>query len=423
MAIEDYRDDMEMCSKCSACKFIPLERVSGFSHVNTCPSISRYNFHAYSGGGRLAMAIAMLDERFDYTNKFLEVIYNCQMCGACDISCKYGMDMEVLEPINEFRIKAVEEGHRLPALDTIIKGLLKQATMVPGIKAKRGEWASGLGVKDAGREAVEVLYHVGCLTSYNKEMWKIARSTATLFKKAGVDFGIAGQTETCCGGRAYKMGYKDEFLRQAEQNMETIKKSGAGTLVTTCADGYHAFKVLYDKYNFRGDFEVLHVTEYLARLLKEGKLKPSKAVDLKVTYHDPCHLGRLGEPYIHWEGKRVPGHMYRFSPQKVYRRGTYGVYEPPRDVLKRIPGLTLVEMDRTKEYAWCCGAGGGVKESNPEFSSWTANERIREAEATGAEAIVSACPWCEQNFGDAVNKNGHPIKVYDVVELLAESIS
>ena len=141
-----------------------------------------------------------------------------------------------------------------------------------------------------------------------------------------------------------------------------------------------------------------------------------------VTYHDPCHLGRLGEPYIHWEGKPIPGHIRIFDPPKEFRRGTFGVYEPPRDILKSIPGLKLIEMDRIKEYAWCCGAGGGVKETNPEFARWTAQERIDEAETTGAEAIVTACSGCEQNFGDAIEENKSSLKVYDVVELLARAI-
>jgi Fe-S oxidoreductase len=160
---------------CSACKFIPLERVNGIQHVNICPSIARYNFHAYSGGGRLGTAIAMLDDRFDYSEKLAEVMYNCQTCGGCDVSCKYGMDMEVLEPIYEFRIKAVKEGHTHPTLDTVINSLKKQGTMVPGSKADRAEWAQGLDVKDITKQKVKVLYHVGCLTSYDREMWKVAR--------------------------------------------------------------------------------------------------------------------------------------------------------------------------------------------------------------------------------------------------------
>jgi Fe-S oxidoreductase len=421
MALEDYKRDMDMCIRCSVCKFIPLEMIKGYQNVNVCPSITRYNFHAYSGGGRVNMAVAMLDKRIEYTDKLFEIVYNCQMCGACDISCKHIMDMEVLEPINEFRIKCVEDGHTLPTLDGVIKSLRKQGTMVPGVKAKRGEWAEGLRVKNFTEQKTKVIYHAGCRTCFDKEIWKVARSAVTLLQKADVDVGIAREQESCCGGRAYDMGYKDDFLRQAKHNMELFKKSGAEILVTGCSDCYHAFKVLYDKFDIKGDLEVLHATEYLDRLIKAGKIKPTNELPMRVTYHDPCHLGRLGEPYIHWAGKEVPGHIRIFEPPKEYRRGTYGVYEPPRDILRSIPGLKLIEMDRIKEYAWCCGAGGGVKETNPEFAQWTVKERITEVESTGAEAIVTACPGCEQSFNDAIKENRSELKVYDIVELLEKA--
>jgi Fe-S oxidoreductase len=422
MALEDYRKEMETCRRCSVCKFIPLEKVAGYEHVNVCPSIARYNFHTYSAGGRMVFGVAMLENRIDYSDKLLEVVYNCQMCGACDVSCKYAMDMEVLEPIYEFRMKCIEDGHTLPALDRVINSLRKQGTMVPGARVKRGEWAEGFDIKDITKEKAKVLYHVGCQTNYNRDMWKVAKATVNLLKKAGVDFGIAGENESCCGGRAYQMGYKEDFLRQANRNMEMFKKAGIETLVTGCADGYHAFKVLYDKYGLKGDLEVLHITEYLDRLLKEGKLNPTGNVSLNVTYHDPCHLGRMGEQWIHWEGREIPGHIRIFDPPKEFRRGTYGVYQPPRDILRSIPGLKLTEMDRIKEYAWCCGAGGGVDISNPEFARWTAQERISEAEATGAEVLVTACPWCEKTFNETIKENGSNLKVYDIVELLDKAI-
>jgi Fe-S oxidoreductase len=396
--------------------------IKGYKHVNVCPSIARYNFHAYSGGGRINMAVGILENRFDYTDKLLEVVYNCQMCGACDISCKYIMDMELLDPINEFRIKCVEDGHRVPALDGLMSSLRKEGTMVPGLKADRGEWADGLDIKNFTAHKAKAIYHAGCRTCYDKEMWKVARSAVNLLQKAGVDLAIAGKDESCCGARAYQMGYKDDFLRQATHNMEQFHKSGAEILVTGCSDCYHAFKVLYDKFHMRGNMEVLHNTEYFARLIKAGKLIPTRKLTAGVTYHDPCHLGRLGEPYIHWEGKEVPGHIRIFDPPKEFRRGTHGIYDPPRDILKSIPGLKILEMERKKEYAWCCGAGGGVKESNPDFSKWTAKERIDEAKSTGAEWMVTACPGCEQNFRDTIKENGDSLKIYDVVELLERSI-
>jgi Fe-S oxidoreductase len=242
-------------------------------------------------------------------------------------------------------------------------------------------------------------------------------------QKAGVDIGVAGDNESCCGGRAHEMGYKEDAVRQAEKNMAVYKKAGVKTLVTGCADCYHAFKILYDEFGLKGDLEVLHTTEYFARLIGEGKLKPDKTVNMTVTYHDPCHLGRLGEPYIRWEGRQIPGHIRIFDPPKEFRRGTYGIYEPPREILRIIPGVKLIEMQRIKEYAWCCGAGGGVTESNPEFAAFTAGERIREAENTGAEAVVSACSGCETNFSESINERGSRLKVYDVVELLHDAVT
>jgi Fe-S oxidoreductase len=421
MGLDQYKGDMDMCCRCSACKFIPLQQVTGFDYVNVCPSISRFNFHSYSAGGRLNIGAAMLRDGFKYTDKLLDIVYNCQMCGACGVSCNYAMDMEVIEPIQEFRIKCVEDGKTNPALDSVLAGLRKNGSMVPAT-GKRGEWAAGLKIKDATKEKVDVLYHVGCLTSYDKNMQKLAKATAKILQKAGVNFGIAGDSETCCGGRAYQMGYKEDFLIQAKKNMSLIQSAGVKTVVTACADGYQAFKVLYDKHGLKGDLQVLHISEFIDNLIQGGRLKLEKKVNLSVTYHDPCRLGRMGEPWIDWKGKKIPGDRFVFDPPKTYRKGTNGIYEPPRRVLKSIPGLKLTEMTRIKEYSWCCGAGGGVAESNAEFAKWTATERIEEAGSTGAEAIVTACPWCEKAFNAAVPKNGSGMKVYDIVELVEQAI-
>ncbi|MBN2239422.1 MAG: (Fe-S)-binding protein [Dehalococcoidales bacterium] len=417
MALEEFRSDMETCCRCSACKFIPLEKVKTYQPVNICPSISRYKYHAYSGGGRMGIGVALLEDRLEYSDKLLDVIYNCNTCGGCDISCKYAMDMEVLRPIMEMRFSCVESGHTLPALDRVAASLDQQDHMMPGAKGNRGDWAKECNVKDISAGPADVYFHAGCRTCYDSELWKVAQNTISLLQTAGIDVAIGGDSESCCGGRAYQMGYRDDAKKQAQKNMEAFKKAGIKTLVTGCADCYHAFKVLYDQFGLKGDLEVLHTTEYFARLIKEGKLKPTKPVNMTVTYHDPCHLGRLGEPWIQWEGKEIPGHIRLFDPPKEFMRGTYGVYEPPREILNSIPGITLVEMNRIKEYAWCCGAGGGVTESNPGFASYTAGERVKEAEETQAEAIVSACPGCEKSFADT----GSSLKVLDIVELLYQS--
>jgi Fe-S oxidoreductase len=159
-------------------------------------------------------------------------------------------------------------------------------------------------------------------------------------------------------------------------------------------------------------------------LIKEGRIKFRSGVPLTVTYHDPCHLGRQGEPYVPWQGveKKIKNQIIAYEPKRPRYNGAWGVYDQPREILRAIPGVQLVEMQRIREYSWCCGAGGGVREAYPEYSDWTAAERITEARATGAEALVSACPWCERNFLDAVSGMKDSMKVYDIVDLVQKAL-
>jgi Fe-S oxidoreductase len=297
----------------------------------------------------------------------------------------------------EIRAKLVQDGQLLPEHMVVIENLRKEDSMVMGRKADRGKWAEGLDVKNLTRESARFAFHAGCKLSFDDRLWKVGRAAVTLLRDAGLDIGIMGRDETCCGGKAYEMGYRSELTKYGENNMEAWKNAGVKTIVTTCSDGYYTFKRLYPELG--SDFEVVHVIELIDSLIKEGKMKFTKEVPMTVTYHDPCHLGRRSNTY-------VPGHAIM------------GVYEPPRDIIKSIPGVALKEMYRIKEYAWCCGAGGGVREAYPDFSLWTAGERIEEAKATGAEAIVTACPWCERNFSDAIDERGDSLKVYDIMELV-----
>jgi len=424
MALIDYKNDMLRCVRCSECKWVPQAVLSNWRYAQVCPSIGRYKFHSYCGGGRLAIGLAVLEERFEYTEDYLDILYRCQLCGACEVSCKCTKDLENMPIAQELRIKAVEDGEMLPQHMPIIGGLRREDNTMGGRKEDRGRWAEGLKVKNITEEAADVYFHAGCRYSYDEALWPQIRAAVNILKKAGVDVGIAGKDENCCGGRVYEMGYLGEFTKYAESNLEMIKNAGVKTIVTSCADGYQAFKVLYPKNGMPPGVEVLHITEYLDRLIKEGKLKPTRKLPLTVTYHDPCHLGRLAEPYVPWKGeeKIVFNQMYIFDPPKPWRKGTHGVYEPPRDVIKAVPGVNLVEMNRIKEYAWCCGAGGGVIDAYPDFAQWTALERIDEAKSTGAEVLITACPWCYRKFADALKATGDTLRLMDIIELVEQSI-
>jgi len=344
--------------------------------------------------------------------------------GCCDVACKVNRyDLEPVEVMRQLRFKMIDNGCYPPQDMPYIDHLRKEDNMMLEPKADRVKWAEGMDVKDLTQEKAEVAFHVGCRLSFDKDLWRIPQTVVTLLKNAGIDFGILGKDENCCGGRLCDMGYRGEFLKYAENNIDAWTTAGVKTIITTCSDGYHAFKRLYPE-EFEFKFEVLHITQYLERLIKEGSLKFTKTVPMKITYHDPCHLGRRGEPYLPWQGeqKKIRGQILIYEPRKPRYNGALGIYDTPRNILKSIPGIELIEMERNREYAWCCGAGAGVRERYPEFSAWTASERIEEAKSTGAEAIVTACGWCERNFTDAVNDRNESMKVYDILDLVREAI-
>ena len=422
MALEDYRADAMRCTRCAYCKWIPLDKVKSWRFAKGCPSIEYAHFHSYSAGGRLITALSLLDGRSTVTEKVKDSVFKCNLCGSCDVSCKLcRYDMEPLLGMRELRAHLVREGHTLTRIESAIDGLRKDGNMLGARRDERGDWAAELKVKHLATEQAEVVFHAGCRYSFDGELGGVARASVRILRSAGVDLGILGAAETCCGGRARDMGYVPEFKARCHSLLRAWTRAGVKTVVTPCSDCYYAFKRLYPPEG--SGIQVVHMVEFTGRLIREGQLKFTRSVNMKVTYHDPCHLGRQGETYVAWDGKekKIFGQAVCYEPPRPKYNGAFGVYEPPRDVLRAIPGLQLVEMERNREAAWCCGAGGGAREAFPDFSSWTARERLEEAASTGAEAIVTACPWCERNFLDAAGPAAK-LKVFDVMQLVEQAI-
>lgn len=426
MSLIDYHYEMSHCHRCSYCKFTPFPLQKSLRFSQGCPSIALRNFHSYSAGGRVILGLSIVEGRLtQYTETMKNIVFECTMCGACQVQCRtYNYNLNPIEVMQELRQHFVEQGEIVDEHYMMIEDLKREDNVFGEPKADRGNWAKGLDVKDVNTQKADVLFHAGCRASYDEDFQPLARAAVKILKGAGVDVGISGKGESCCGGRSLEIGHKGVFTQYADDMAARVKSSGATKLVTLCADCYGTFNNNYPVNNKGLDVEVIHITQYLDNLLKEKKIKFKNKNPMKITYHDPCHLGRRGEPGQSWKGeyKRLKPHIFAPIPEKPMALGLGGCYDPPRDVLTAIPGIELVEMERNRIHSFCCGAGAGALEAYEEFATKTALERIEEAKATGADALVTACPWCERNFKDALEDNNDEFPVYDILELVEKAM-
>jgi Fe-S oxidoreductase len=421
ITLEDYRYDAERCIRCGGCRWVDHIYMPNVRFAYKCPSIAYFGFDSYAAYGRERLALYVMDDKIELTPSLLKAVYTCQLCGACDVGCKRNLDLEPLLVLEMFRARLVEKGlGPMPEQKKVAENISAKHNRFGSPHANRTKWLPQ-DIKPAAK--ADIIYFVGCNASYAST--EIAQATARILADTKTDFMLLDSEEWCCGYPLYSTGQLDAFKKQMEHNIEAVKKSGASTVLVSCAEGYKTWKVDYPKILGKSTddmgFKVMHIVEYVDQLLQEGKLKFKKELKMKATYHDPCNLGRLSEPWVQWEGTR--GQWGRLDPPRDFRRGTYGVYQPPRNILQAIPGIELIELERTRENTWCCGAGGGVRDSFKEFNLWTAGEKMEEVSASGAEAIISACPQCKASFIDAVNARGDKIKVYDITEIITQAMS
>lgn len=417
--LSEFKSMQERCSNCSYCKWLPLDKVKSNRFAKNCPSSTYFNFNTYSARGRFQLALALVDGELEYNDTMTQVVHSCTGCGACDVSCKIcRYNLEPLEHQIAFKQDAVSSGHVLPEQLKIINSLKNQKTMLSGeVKSSRTKWAEDLKIKNVLENKADILFFPGCKYSYNTQLRGLLKCMVKIMQDAGENFGYLGEADCCCASRAWQMGFADEFTDRANSNISVIESAGIKTIVTPCADCYHGFKRLYAELGLK--VEVLHFVEYLDRIISEGKLKLNNTLDITVTYHDPCHLGRQGEAYEAWNGheKKILNQVHTWEPRRPRYNGSKGIYDAPRRVIQAIPGVKLVEMERIREYSWCCGAGSGCSETLPVYSLATASERVAEARSTNAEILVTACPWCKSNF-----EADGTMKVIDITELVIASL-
>jgi heterodisulfide reductase subunit D len=393
--LEKYRNSVNRCIRCGMCrsKYDYFEKV-----FRVCPSGEHSaGFWTNFPGGRVWTAKEILDGRLEPADAPVEAIYECTLCANCREKC--GMtDLTTGKPMID--IPAIVKALRA---DLFAAGVeVPDGVMMFGDAIERRHNVFGAPVDERAdwllpeikvETDADTVFFPGCLAAYRVQ--DIAQATAKILNKVGIKFSILGEEEYCCGDPLIMTGQLALARDVARHNFELLKDK---RVITSCAGCYRCFKEEYPK--LLGEeykINIVHMVELLPELIESGKIKfkggtKGKKKE-KVTYHDPCELGR-----------------------------EMGLYDQPRQVLQSIPGIEFVEMERNRENTWCCGGGGGLKGVNYDMSVEIGKDKVKEALATGAKRISSACPSCKININDAIRAVGADIKAIDITELVAEAL-
>ena len=330
---------------------------------------------------------------FGLTEIESEDIWRCTTCGRCPQQCPRGVkQIEVGVSLRRVASNYEVFPASVRSARSARASIISEGNPLQGERKKRADWAKGLPVKKF-TEGMEALYFVGCYLSYDPRMKKVATATANILNSAGADFGILGSQENCCGESIRKTGSEEVFKRLAKENIKTFIDSDVKKIIVSSPHCFHTFKNEYPE--FMVNFEVVHINQYLLELINEGRLELKGEFSKKVTYHDPCYLGRHND-----------------------------IYDEPREILKKIPGLELTEMADSRKDALCCGGGGGRIWMDTPKEERFSDLRLVQANEVGAEVLVTSCPYCITNFEESrLNLEYEDVlEVKDITEIIQEVI-
>ncbi len=325
----------------------------------------------------------------------LNTMWLCTACNSCTVRCP--RDIQVSENMRLVREWVLRDGlqETPPVLGKLSDSIRASHNMMGDNNDTRLIWSSNLpdGLGELKRQA-EVLWFVGCVASFYPMAYKIPQALVQIFHRSGVDFTLMGGEEWCCGFPLFTAGMSDQVRELGVHNLEGVRATGARTIVSTCASCFHTWKHIYPEMlpGFPKDLEVLHATEYLARLVENGTITLGP-VERTITYHDPCDLGKRNN-----------------------------IFEEPRYVLQKIPGIKLVEMANHHQNSLCCGGGGNVEAFSPDAVNEASKNRLEQALATGAEYVVSACQQCMRTFFNGTRKHNIRLRTMDFTQLVLESM-
>jgi Fe-S oxidoreductase len=370
--LEKYKDAAFSCMKCGFCFHFGYQKP-----YFACPSYEVNGFESYGAKGKIVLARSILDGTMKYDSSVADRVFACTLCGACETRCHN--NIPTTDMFETFRYELDKAGFGLQAHQNNLEEINRVGNPY-GKTAPREAWLEGTALPKKGN----VLYFGGCTYPYLSP--KTGNTILSVLMRTGQRMAYLGSDEGCCGSYVLRTGYRDAFRELAEKNVRAFRTTGCSTIVTPCPGCYRTLKKDYPQYVDGFDFEVLHATEMLADAINAGKIESPNRIDVPVTYHDPCHLDR---------------HMKMF--------------EPPRMILESIAGGRFIEMERVKENGYCCGAGGGMRAAYKNVTNQITARRVEEAEATGAQALVTNCPFCEIAFGEIQQTSR--LKFYNIFEL------
>jgi len=321
-----------------------------------------------------------------------EDLWLCTTCRKCVEQCPRGV--KIIDVMRSMRRILVPDGVVPASLPNLRSAMTSIASVGNPFRQEkdRAEWAEVLSIKPF-TEGTDILYFPCCYPSYEPRLKKVSQATAQILSQVGVDFGLLGSKENCCGESVRSAGNEDLFKRLARENIKAFIDHGVKKILTTSPHCYHTFRNEYSE--FKVTFEVFHISQYLFKLMEEGRLEMKGEYKKRVTYHDPCYLGRHN-----------------------------GIYDEPREVLKKIPGLELVEMANSREDSLCCGMGGGRVWMETAKGERFSDLRLQQALDVGAEVLVTSCPYCINQFEDSKSllKESEGLEIKDISEIILEVI-
>lgn len=386
--LEDYYDSAKSCNRCNMCKHLWPSNTYSWKFGYQCPSGTEYLFESYYPTGYREMAIAVTEEKIDpTTDSFRHALFTCTGCGSCQASADMACMLPILNIIEELKVRAVEKGGPLPRHQELIDSCKANFNIYSEPHEERFAWLPEE-FRSLPRKA-DIMYFVGCTTSYREQ--EIALATLKLLKRAKVNVGLLFEQEHCCGSLFFRTGNVEIAKEMMKQNLSVLEETGAKTVVFSDPECYRAFKEV-ERYDLSRSFECTSVAELIEPYLSKLRFR---RLEKKVTYHDPCDLGRQ-----------------------------LSVYEPPRALLKAIPGIELIEMPRNRRLAFCCGAGAGVLEAYPGYAANTARRRMQEVtdpvDGAGVNMVATACPKCKLSFQKIAPE--FEVEVKDIAEIALEAL-